>query len=291
MKFESSFLNETSNQNTNSTTLNNIESFDEHHQHQQEHEEDIKFKNSSFSLKVLLEKTKYIRVLNCNTCRKMSHHHHHNHHRKHHHHHHHNHRTNIIKPIALRPNQSLHLLNSSANDLNDLNSRFSQIDLLNNETDTSTNRLQRRNTIPRVNFKNINYSTNQQQQQRAHPHEQQMYQLPQHRPHLNFIKMKLQRYLNENSLDYFRSSAANHADLVKFKTFDYLSLSALNLTSLTPNVLANCRSTDSLYQKSSSSSSLSSLSSIQNATFQMSLSASSNESDLDIAQIESDLNF
>lgn len=311
-------------------------------------------KSSSFCLKAFLEKTKskvlnssnnnnnISNSLNCenNCCQqhrlltrtnrfslKML-----NHHNSHHHHHHHN-KINIIKPIALRPNQAEMLKpNVALSYLNDLNSnyRFASIDSINSSSMTSSasinslthstqrthlrspqlGTIQRRNTMPRVNFKNISFTSYVMNVSNTNVNQCQ----PQ-RPQLNFIKMKLQRYLNETCHDCAVPDLGN--DLFKLKTFDILSLATLNLNgkptstaaaaatyhespitcimdleetnnNVNLNNMNNCNVRHSL-SASSSVSSLSSSLSNQN-TFQMCLS-SSNESDLDIAQIESDLNF
>ncbi len=322
-------------------------------------------KSSSFCLKAFLEKTKS-KVLNSNStstsnsisslnnctnncCQqqhrlltrtnrsslKML-----NHHNLHHHH-----KINIIKPIALRPNQAEMLKpNATLSYLNDLNSnyRFASIDSINSSSSSSPNSfsncqrfalkspqasMQRRNTMPRVNFKNISFTAYVTNASNTN-----MNQCQPQRPQLNFIKMKLQRYLNENCNDCVLDASS---DLFKMKKFDILSLATLNLNgkstttttnstyqetpitcimNLDDNIINNYKyvssntninvnmnvnsnynsnnNNDNIRNSLSASSSVSSLSSSlsnQN-TFQMCLS-SSNESDLDIAQIENDLNF
>lgn len=264
MKFEGSCTNNnSSSNNTNSANTDN------------DIDQDLRIKynkNSSFSLKALLEKTKSnncTKVLHCSNCDstncqhiritrtnrlKMLNHQHH--------------KINIVKPIALRPNQE-QIKQSSTYCLNDLNNKFSSIDTINSGNSNSNNKLssmQRRNTIPRVNFKNITLSNYVINSSVSNSHQQ--------RPQLNFIKMKLQRYLNENCC----SGEVVNSDLFKLKTFDILSLSTLNLNA----------KHESLYYQTGQSLSASSLSSNQNM-FQMLSSSSSNESDLDIAQIENDL--
>ncbi len=287
MKFETNFKHkEHHEQQTTSTTSSNTSLN----------------KSNSFCLKSFLEKTKN-KVLNNANCSNSQCCHQHrlqtrtnrssfkifNHHNHHHHHHH--HKINIIKPIALRPNQTDLLLlkqEKTINCLNELNNnfRFSSIDSINSLNKSPTICMQRRATVPRVNLKNlsINYvlsaTTNENE-------------CVQQRPGLNLIKMKLQRFLNEN-----RSSD----DLFKLKTFDILSLSALNLNGKhhhkqqntksmrLNNTQINCYNTN-LISNSSSVSSLSSSVNQNNLQMCLSSSSSSNESELDIAQIENDLNF
>lgn len=288
MKFETNFKHKEHHEQQTTTTTSSNTSLN---------------KSNSFCLKSFLEKTKnkVLNNANCSNSSQCCHQHrlqtrtnrssfknfnHHNHH--------HHHKINIIKPIALRPNQTDLLLlkqEKTINCLNDLNNnfRFSSIDSINSLNKSPNICMQRRATVPRVNLKNlsINYvlSTTTTTDNES----------VQQRPGLNLIKMKLQRFLNEN-----RSSD----DLFKLKTFDILSLSALNLNGKNHhhqkqqytksmrlnNTQINCYNTN-LILNSSSVSSLSS--SVNQNNFQMCLSSSSssNESDLDIAQIENDLNF
>lgn len=162
----------------------------------------------------------------------------------------------IIKPIALRPNQTSEQNTENLPDSTSLikSTKFASIDKL--------NEVQRRNSFSKINYLdsydslntvnsplfNSNYTNNQPQ-----------------RPHLNFIKMKLQQIRIANTDNQKILHSFNSLDLDNCYVDDIRNSRKLSFAS-----------------NSSLFSSLSSSSSIRTEL---------SESDLDLAQIENDLNY
>lgn len=171
---------------------------------------------------------------------------------------------NIIKPIALRPHQTptnpftpIHH-NTKPNQI----AKFKSIDSINNKpADLNFHLIERRCTIPHrpSSLDNTIEATS--------PHTKTIASNSQpQRPHLNFIKMKLQQFRIGNE--------GERIFLEKFNSLD-----------LNNNVDSDRQSRKYIF--SSNSTLFSSVSSCSIVSYRNEL----NESDLDLAQIENDLNY
>jgi len=185
---------------------------------------------------------------------------------------------NIIKPIALRPNQARSKTNP--NQTSSISSRanfskFKSIDTIDLTTVSYFSLIQRRNTMPRLNppshisvRANQGINTSQQQQ----------------RPHLNFIKMKLQQ-LKLNSENYSQESAL----ISKLNSLDLnVNFDDNNNNGYNTNYISDYGACLNRKQIFSSNSSI--FSSVSSSSF-LSYRNELNESDLDLVQIENDLNY
>lgn len=196
--------------------------------------------------------------------------------------------SNVIKPIALRPNQKN--TNSHTDKTSDINStkkmntKFKSIDSINhpvnNPTTTVTNptshSIQRRNTMPILNCCTTTSRTNL-----AYPTNHQNNQI-QPRPHLNFIKMKLQQFRQLNSSDSFlHTNETGHLE----KRLQTLDLNNNNNGSLNNNNFGG------LNRRFIFSSNSSLFSSVSTCSIFSCRNGDLNESDLDLALIENDLNY
>jgi len=188
---------------------------------------------------------------------------------------------NIIKPIALRPNQARSKANP--NQTSSISSRanfskFKSIDTIDLTTVSYFSLIQRRNTMPRLNppshisvRANLGINNSQHQQ----------------RPHLNFIKMKLQQ-LKLNSENFSQESVLisklNSLDLnVNFDNNN-------NDNAYNTNYISDYSDYACLNRKQIFSSNSSIFSSVSSSSF-LSYRNELNESDLDLVQIENDLNY
>ncbi len=179
----------------------------------------------------------------------------------------------IIKPIALRPYQAFTKTNNTQNSSiismkNFL--KFKSIDTIDSPSVTCSGCIQRRNTMPRLNTLssktvNANLAINISQQ-------------PQ-RPHLDFIKMKLQKFRLNNE-----SYSQENALISKLNSLDLnINFEKMYNTNFISDYA--CLRRKQIF--SSSSSIFSSVSTSSYLSYRNELT----ESDLDLDQIENDLNY